>query len=486
MTLIDERELKSEQERRAKLFKIIIRAIIILVILVAVLLICVGIIRKNAFKCIVDGTKNTSVSSNILCKDSKGKVYIENGQAFISIKELAKVLGYQICNNEYKCNGEDKSKLYVQVNNIYTSYIAGSNNIYRAIASEKKSNDKVGNTKNQGNDGFQEIEDVGSVEFEYFTVSDKVKCIGDELYASEEAIRIGFDALVQYDKSNNKLTIVTLNKLEEQAKAVRADVVPSSEYAYKNKRLLKYGLAVVKDSQGNYGVASYTNKDKIGTYLASCKYSSINFNEATSTIATVTNGDKKAGLLHINLANQEVEKSISSEYQELREITNNFDYFLVKQEGKYGIINKDGNTVVPVIFDKIGIKEQDYTNITCKYILGNKYVPVKQNGKWGLYSLEGKQLIEPKYEDVGCNLRQNGDSVVYIPNIKQGVNGIVFLYNRAKSFYGVYNADTGERIAVSLTEVFKKTENGEDNYYINHIIDRLTSKAHTLNVKKDL
>ena len=113
-------------------------------------------------------------------------------------------------------------------------------------------------------------------------------------------------------------------------------------------------------------------------------------------------------------------------------------------------------------------------------------MPVKQNGKWGLYNIDGKKLIEPQYEEVGCNLAQSGDSVVIIPNIKEGVNGIVFLYNREKAFYGLYNADTGERIAVSLTEVFKKVENGEENYYVNHIIDRITSKAHTLNVRKDI
>ena len=483
MTLVDERDLRNEQEKKQKIVKTIIRAIIILVVIIAVILICRAIVKKNEFKCIIDGNRNNAVSSNILYKDSKGKVFVENGKVFVSLRELSNTLGYQFYNSEYKKKGEDKSKCQVQVDNIYTSYIAGSNKIYRAIVLNPSDSQ---NNSNDNQDEFQEIEEAKKVEFEYFTVGDNVRLENDELYASIEAVQIGFDVIIQYDQKNNTLTICTLDYLENKAKEVRADYAPSTEYSYKNKRLLKYGMVVVKDTQGNYGVASYTNNSMEGAFIASCKYSKIDFNEATSTLSTITNLDNKAGILYLNLSNQSVDKNVTSEYQELREITDDFKYFLVKQDGKYGIINSDGNTVIPVAFDEIGVKEEEYSDLTCKYILENKYVPVKQNGKWGLYNIDGKKLIEPQYEEVGCNLAQSGDSVVIIPNIKEGVNGIVFLYNREKAFYGLYNADTGERIAVSLTEVFKKVENGEENYYVNHIIDRITSKAHTLNVRKDI
>lgn len=483
MTLVDERDLRNEQERKQKIVRTIISAIIILIIIVAVLLICRAIVKKKQFKCIIDGNQNNAVSSNILYKDSKGKVFVENGKVFVSLRELSNTLGYQFYNSEYKKKGEDKSKCQVQVDNIYTSYIAGSNKIYRAIVLNPSDSQ---NNLNDNQDEFQEIEEAKKVEFEYFTVGDNVRLENDELYASIEAVQIGFDVIIQYDQKNNTLTICTLDYLENKAKEVRTDYAPSAEYSYKNKRLLKYGMVVVKDTQGNYGVASYTNNGMEGAFIASCKYSKIDFNEATSTLSTITNLDNKAGILYLNLPNQSVEKNVTSEYQELREITDDFKYFLVKQDGKYGIINSDGNTVIPVVFDEIGVKEEEYSDLTCKYILENKYVPVKQNGKWGLYNIDGKKLIEPQYEEVGCNLAQSGDSVVIIPNVSEGVNGIVFLYNREKAFYGLYNADTGERIAVSLTEVFKKVENGEENYYVNHIIDRITSKAHTLNVRKDI
>ena len=118
MTLVDERDLRNEQEKKQKIIKTIIRAIIVLIIIIAVLLICRAIAKKKEFKCVIDGNRNNAVSSNILYKDSKGKVFVENGKVFVSLRELSNTLGYQFYNSEYKKKGEDKSKCQVQVNNI--------------------------------------------------------------------------------------------------------------------------------------------------------------------------------------------------------------------------------------------------------------------------------------------------------------------------------------------------------------------------------
>lgn len=501
MTLIDERELLDEQEKKKKVVKLIIKIIIVLTIICILLLIFRSCAKKRAFKCKINGNERTNVSDNLLYKDNKGNIYVENGKVFISIRELSNVLNtelskvsnkessnvleYQFYNSEYKRKGEDKTRCQVKVGNIYTSYIAYSNNIYRAIP-DNTFEDEKNKQNTQNNDGFEDIEDEIKTEFEYFTVADKVMYINDELYASIEAIEIGFDVKVSYDEKNNTLIINTLSKLEEAAKEARNDTASSSEYSYKNKRLLKYGMTIVKNADGNLGIASYTDKEKNGAFVASCKYSQIDFNEATKTLTAVLSNDNKEGLLYLNVDTQQIEKDIKPQYEEIAEMTNNFDYFLIKQEGRYGVINSSGITILPAEFEEIGIKEENYSNLTCKYILDGKYIPVKKNGKWGLYNIEGIKLIEPQFEAVGCSLSQSGDSAVIISNMKDNVTGIVFLYNKEKSFYGIYNADTGDRIAVSLTEVYKKVENGEENYYMSHIIDRATSKAHTVNVRTEL
>ena len=274
--------------------------------------------------------------------------------------------------------------------------------------------------------------------------------------------------------------------LETLAKSKRADIVPSTDYDYINKRLLKYGMTIVKDTEGNLGVGSYTNSDKLNTYVASCKYSSIKFNEGAQTLDVITSADNKQSVLQLNLDNQEVGKTMNSQYDEIKEADNSFTYFVIKDKEKYGIINSDGKIIVYPLFEQIGIDEKLYTNIDNKYILNNKYIPVKQDGKWGLYSIEGKKLIEPQFQDIGCTIAQSGDSVDVIPNIKDNIDGIVFLYNKEKSLYGIYNAENGSKIAISLGEVFKKSENNEENYYMNYVIDKENNVVHTLNAQKDI
>lgn len=486
MTLIDEREVMLEQERKQKIFKLIVKMIIILVIIGIVLLVIMNINKSRTFKFYLDGNLQASANDSLLLKDDKGKILVENGQVYVSIRNLATTLNYQYYNSEYKKKGEDKTKCQVKVNNIYTSYISESNKVYKAIVNDVE---EVSNSNSSEETESLEVQDIQNVDFEYFTIANNIRYVNDEMYASLEAIELGFDVAISYDSKNNSLTVMTLDKLEKEAAKGTArgkDIVLSQNYDYLNKRLLKYGMCIVKDSDGNIGVGSYTNSEKLNSFVASCKYSSIKFNEANKTLEVVTSNDNKKSILSLNIENQEVVRNMTSQYQDIKPITNNFDYFLVESDGKYGIINVDGNLVIPVQFEQIGINESYYADITCKYILNDKYIPVKQNGLWGLYNIEGKKLIDPQFVDVGCNLAQSGDSVVIVPDVKGSITGIVFLYNKENSLYGVYNVETGEKIAISLTEVFKKVENGVDNYYINHILDRTISNVHTLNLRTDL
>ena len=297
---------------------------------------------------------------------------------------------------------------------------------------------------------------------------------------------LGFDVSISYDTKKNTIAIYSPDYMETLAKSNRSDTVPSTEYEYINKRLLKYGMSIVKNSDGNLGVGSYTNQDKLTSFVASCKHSSIKFNEATKTLEVTTSGDNKKCVLRLNTDNQTVEKNMDSQYDDIKEIDNDFKYFLIKDKEKYGIINSDGKIILYPLFEQIGIDEDLYTDIESKYIIDNKYIPVKQNGKWGLYSIDGKKLIDPQFQDIGCTVAQSGDSVAVIPNIKDNIDGIVFLYNKEKSLYGIYNAENGSKIAISLGEVFKKSENNEENYYMNYVIDKENNVVHTLNAQKDI
>lgn len=479
MTLIDEREVMFEQEKKQKLKRNIIKIIAILIILVIVLLVYISTKNAKKFKILVDGNEQTNIDNNLIFKNEKGKVVEENGDIYISVRNLSTMLNYQYYNSEYKKKGEDKTKCQVRIQNEYTSYIADSNKVYKTIVTKKEEDKNKKNNQENEQDNIEE-------EYEYFTINNNIKYVNDEIYASTEAIELGFDISISYDKKKNTLSMYSSDYLETLAKSKRADIVPSTDYDYINKRLLKYGMTIVKDTEGNLGVGSYTNSDKLNTYVASCKYSSIKFNEGAQTLDVITSADNKQSVLQLNLDNQEVGKTMNSQYDEIKEADNSFTYFVIKDKEKYGIINSDGKIIVYPLFEQIGIDEKLYTNIDNKYILNNKYIPVKQDGKWGLYSIEGKKLIEPQFQDIGCTIAQSGDSVDVIPNIKDNIDGIVFLYNKEKSLYGIYNAENGSKIAISLGEVFKKSENNEENYYMNYVIDKENNVVHTLNAQKDI
>lgn len=482
MTLIDEREMLFEQEKKRKIFKAIIIAIIVLVILAVILWVYVSTKNSKKLKIYVDGEEKAQVEDTLVLKNDKGKVLENNGQIYISVRDLSTLLNCQYYNSEYKKKGEDKTKCQVRNENEYTSYISDSNNMYKAIVTKPDATDN----KNVNNKNTESENLPDKVDYEYFTLNDSVKYINDTIYANIDAIELGLNVSITYDSKKNTISIYSLNQLEVAANNVRSDVVPSTEYSYANKRLLKYGMCIVKDSQGNFGVGSYTDQNKISSYVASCKYSSIEFDEAKQILTVITSNDNKKCILSLDLDKQEVTKNITSQYDDIQAIDNNFQYFVVKSEEKFGIIDSNGKIILYPLFDEIGIDDGLYTDVFGKYILNNKYIPIKQNGLWGLYNINGNKLIDPQFQDFGCALAQSGDSVTIIPNIRENVDGVVFLYNKEKSLYGVYNAETGEKIAISLIEAFKKVENGEDNYYLNHVIDRNNAVVHTLNVYTDL
>lgn len=478
MTLIDEREVYFEQEKRRKTFKALITAIIVLMVIAIILLMVVKIRESGKFKIYVDNKNVSSQASNLLLKDEKGKVYQEDGEIYISVRELASLLDRQYYNSEYKKKGEDKTKCQVRNDNEYTSLISDSNIIYKTIVPEKNQNEKT--KKNN-----EEFESIPSIEYEYFELGNSVKYINDMIYADREAISLAFNVSISYSDKDKSLKILTLDYLDTKAANIRKDKV-DTDTNYVNKKLLKYGMCIIEDSTGNYGVGSYSDSDKAISSVASCKYSNIVFDESLSVLYVINSSDNKPSILFLDLYNQEVTKTMSTRYDEIRAIDKDFTYFLVKDNDKYGIIKDNGDFVLYTAFDEIGVNDGLYMDVTNKYIIDNKYIPVRQDGLWGLYDKDGNKLIEPQYAEFGCSLAQSGDSVTVIPNVKADVDAAVFMYNKDKKLYGIYDTKTGEKLAVSLVEVFKRNEEGESNYYINHVISKDNGVVHTLNACKEI
>ena len=173
MTLIDEREIMYEQEKKQKIFKTIIKAIIILIILTIILLVYISTKDLKKVKISVDGNSEQIAEKGLVLKDERGQIFTDNGQIYISVNKLSTLLNIQYYNGEYKKKDEDKMKCQIKTNNEYTSYIANSNKVYKTIT--------------------KDINILNDVEYEYFDVNNNVKYVNGEVYASIEAIKLGFN-----------------------------------------------------------------------------------------------------------------------------------------------------------------------------------------------------------------------------------------------------------------------------------------------------
>ena len=154
MTLIDEEELLFEQEKKRKIFKTLITAIIILAILGIILLIYVNTRDSKKLKILIDGNSQTNIDETLILKDENEKIIEEDGQIYISVQKLSTLLNYQYYNSEYKKKGEDKTKCQVRIQNEYTSYISNSNKIYKTIVNKNEETDNQ-NTNRTNNINFQ-------------------------------------------------------------------------------------------------------------------------------------------------------------------------------------------------------------------------------------------------------------------------------------------------------------------------------------------
>lgn len=84
---------------------------------------------------------------------------------------------------------------------------------------------------------------------------------------------------------------------------------------------------------------------------------------------------------------------------------------------KFGIINKEGKTIVYPEYDQIGVDATKYPSIDNQYIMLDKYIPVMKDKKWGMYNTDGQEVLGLEYDEIGCTEKYKSiaDPVVVIP-----------------------------------------------------------------------
>ena len=508
MNLIDENIEKESEEKQKKVTKIIIIAIAVLVALVVLILVYSMIKKKNTITVSVNDEKKAFNSSLFLMSDKKHFKKSDSGEIYISVRELSNLLKSDVAffNDEYKGKGEDVTKCHIKTDNEYTSYISGSSTIYK-VRDNKAENDEIRKTlqSNNNNNNKQELL-LSDYEYEYFNIDGGVIYENNEIYATQSAIELGFNIRVSFDEKSKTVKFYTLDGLKNVAAGVIGDTVVKDDIAYYNKKLLKYGYALVKSSSGDYGIQDY-NSYQEGNYVLSCKYSDIKFVEGLNCLIVTTSEKKEKGILKLDVNTANVLTLVDPVYQEIQQIAEDGSLYLIKQSDKYGLLkitDDKAETVLKCEYQTIGIDNySDYEEMENRYLIDGKYIPIKRDNKWGVATIDGKLSIVPQYDKIGCNIGEGGKAAICVPKLKNGVAAIIFGSlpvnpdpnaqinnnnnnnnnnndNAVSYVYSLVNAETKQKIGFDAAEIYSTTINNEREYIMK--IVATDGSTHRINI----
>lgn len=238
------------------------------------------------------------------------------------------------------------------------------------------------------------------------TAYDKVmKVSGNDKYVVQDGVKTkliskdgttileaGFDEIVEIDGDN--LVIKKAGKYGIINTAGETLIDPAFDYLENC-----FGDYYIAKTAGNYGVINL-NKD----ICIEIKYKDIKYrNDIASLICenedyttdiynrelkfvltgTINKVDSEKGYIRARVGSEY--RYYNLQYQEIsnKEALKNNTLFLVKENGKYGYVNKDGEKIVECIYDDA--QEQNEYG----------FCAVNKDGKWGVLQQNGSILLEP-------------------------------------------------------------------------------------------
>ena len=180
---------------------------------------------------------------------------------------------------------------------------------------------------------------------------------------------------------------------------------------------------------------------------------------------------------------------------------NKYDYFMYRNEDKFGVINKEGDIVIDAIYDEVKIpnptksvfvvydengskvlneKNQEIfkeyekveplllKNVSNDLVYEKKIMRYQKNGKYGLVNLEEKKIINPIYDNIETLQYKEGELITEKEGKKGVINqkGYVIIENEYDKIDvdGYYNSETLYKDAGYI--VGNKTEEGYRYGYI--------------------
>lgn len=346
-------ENSKEQKSQGK--KIVLTLLIIASILLIVILIAMFTLQGNKEKTLglkING-KDTKISENMLISD-------ESGNTYISIEELAQLIGYDYIKGGYLEYNVDENKGYIETINQVIEYEVNSTKIYKVTPNS------VANE-------------------EYYNLNNKIIKKNDTLYIALEDLNVGCNVVYMFSEQEYKIIINTTENLISEYQEKLTEQKLKINNNFNNQRALPYNMMVVSNESEKIGVIDFNQNSLIGY-----KYSTMQFDECSQNF--IVSNENKYGVI-----SREGKVIIETKYENVRIINYSPLLYEVKINNKYGVLDETGKLIINIEYDKIGFNEQ--SNLTEPVIIIKKLennqngIVVCKNNKYGIINLETKRVI---------------------------------------------------------------------------------------------
>ena len=417
--------------------KLIIFIGTIIIILIFAIIVLLAIV--TSFK-----TTSTTLSIDKYTYKNYSKVLKEiNGELYIGIEDLSKLLSSGYSYKRGSIDGIDENKCYIS--NLYESvyFEAGSKHVRKVITDS----------------------DISYIELDSEVVKDN-----NQMYLALNDVNAAVDVL--YNKTDTNISLKSIAYLESYytSASMKQDKSIVWDTTYNNKKMLKKGLVIIKDSTGKLGIATISTvltdkKTKTYTVLTNpiidAKFNSISYIEKYDMLVVGTSTGK--GLIYLAEQNGKyiVEQKVGTQYDNIYPINETLYKVGKKDETtmKYGVIDEVGNVVIPIQYDQIGIDLSKYDdfNLRSGLLLYDSLIPVKKGDLYGLMDVKGNAVTQLEYTGFGCTQNNIGSNVLIIPDL----NGIVYVKNGK---YGIVGKN-GKLISnPEITKIYKEVKDDKVEY----------------------
>ena len=423
MNLVEESFKTKKVDKNKKIARIVLVIIIILIFAIIGIVAYIAYLDSTALKVSLNGKANQNIVQLLHFED--------DGTIYVPIKRIASYFGYQSYNGEYSNRSEDASKCYVQGEKEIANFELNSNKIYKLDISSSSDN------------------------YEYFYTTKPVKAINGELCITTEGLQEAFNISFSYNRDTNRVQIYTMPYLISswEKQDLNYGYNEISKTFVNQKAILASSGSMLIVRKGNYYGVIETNT---GKEILEPKYSSITYLPYTEDFLVVSN--RKTGVISRNK-----ETKIDLLYDSIELMDIDAGLYLVKRDGKYGVIDTKGNTKIYAEYDAIGIDISKFekNNIKNKYILVDNLIPIEKDGKWGLFDKNGNQLVDFTYDSFGYIASTNKDALNLL--VIPGYNVMVACKDGK---YTLINSSGQQPFSAFVDDIYLVISSNQEHYYM--------------------